>query len=308
MDEGMTAWPRISLVTPSFNQARYIVWTVRSVLLQRYPDLEYILMDGGSNDGTMQQLEPYRAHFAHITSAKDQGQADALRRGLALTTGEIMGWLNSDDLLAPGALFAIAAYFRDHPTVDAVYGQRVLIDAGNTVTGYWVNRRHSDWLQSRWDMIPQETCFWRRSLFERGGNVDPSFRFAMDYDLFSRYMRIGRFAVIPRFLAAFRKHDEAKTSTLMETVGAAECRLIWQKNGIRPRQYHRLVSQRFGNRVLRDGWSYALGGKHLPGALTGIGYDYDQVWGGLLNDNDIPPIGANSTCSTSVPRLGAPQS
>lgn len=286
----MNAWPRISLVTPSFNQGRFIVWTVRSVLFQRYPDLEYILMDGGSGDDTVPLLEPYQPYFAHFSSTRDKGQADAINRGLTRATGEIMGWLNSDDLLAPGALFAVAQFFRENPKIDAVYGRRVLIDAQNTVTGYWINRDHSNWLQSRWAMIPQETCFWRRRLFERAGNVDPAFRFALDYDLFSRYMRRGRFAVLPRFLGAFRKHDEAKTTMLLNTIGRIECRQIWEKNGIRRRWFHPVVSQRFSNRVYQDGWRHALGGRSAPGALAGIGYDYDQVWGGLLNESTMPAV------------------
>ena len=93
--------PKISIVTPSYNQAQYIGWTMRSVLLQRYPNLEYILMDGGSNDGTMGVLAPYRDRLAHLTHARDKGQSDAVSRGFARSTGEIMSYLNSDDMLAP---------------------------------------------------------------------------------------------------------------------------------------------------------------------------------------------------------------
>jgi len=103
-DEG----PRISIVTPSYNQAPYIGWTVRSVLTQRYPNLEYIIMDGGSSDGTQDVLLPYRSQFAHYESAKDKGQADAVQRGFEKCTGQIMAYLNSDDMLAPDALQFVA--------------------------------------------------------------------------------------------------------------------------------------------------------------------------------------------------------
>src|SRR5690242_3525666 len=113
--------PRITLVTPSYNQARYIGWTVRSVLLQDYPDLEYIVMDGGSDDGTMQVLAPYADRFAHLSHAPDKGQGDALYRGFERSTGEIMAYLNSDDMLAPGALAFVAEFFAARPDVDVVY-------------------------------------------------------------------------------------------------------------------------------------------------------------------------------------------
>lgn len=283
-------WPRISIVTPSYNHARFVPWTVRSVLHQRYPDLEYILMDGGSKDATVEVLAPYRSSFAHFVSERDKGQSDALCRGFLRSSGEIMAYLNSDDLLAPGVLHTIARYFHDHPEVDVVYGHRVLIDAVNLTTGYWmVPERHNHYLMMRWDMIPQETCFWRRRIWERAGNVDSSFRFAMDYDLFSRFMAAGaRFAVLPRFLGAFRKHDEAKTTQLMDTVGKTESELIWNKHGLRPRWFHPLLSQRFYNGVHRRGMQHALSGRSLPGALPGIGYDYDRVWGSLLTSQEPP--------------------
>src|SRR5215210_1094117 len=113
--------PRIPLVTPPYNKARFVHWTARSVFLQRYPNLEYILMDGGSADGTMDVLVPYLDRFAHVTSARDKGQSDAIHRGFARSTGEIMGYLNSDDMLAPGTLWFVADYFERHPDVDVVY-------------------------------------------------------------------------------------------------------------------------------------------------------------------------------------------
>src|SRR5688572_20116535 len=100
----MTNIPRITIVTPSYNQARFIGWTARSVFLQRYPNLEYVVMDGGSTDDTMEVLAPYAGRFAHLVSERDKGQSDAICRGFARSTGDIMGYLNSDDMLAPGTL------------------------------------------------------------------------------------------------------------------------------------------------------------------------------------------------------------
>ena len=281
--------PKISIVTPSYNQADFVGWTVRSVFLQRYPNLEYILMDGGSTDGTCNVLEPYADRFAHFVSEKDGGQADAIRRGFERSTGQIMAYLNSDDMLAPGTLAFVAQYFADHPEVDAVYSHRVTVDEENRASGYWILPRHSDWYMSRWDLIPQETCFWRRRLFERCGNIDASFRFAMDYDLFVRFMRAGQMVRLDRFLGVFRKHSEAKTSQLLETVGKREVERVWQRYGLTKTQLDELRAARFFNSVNRNGWKFAAQNRCLPGALPGLGYDYDEVWGGLLNDSRLPP-------------------
>jgi glycosyltransferase involved in cell wall biosynthesis len=282
--------PRISIVTPSYNQARFVGWTVRSVLLQRYPNLEYIVMDGGSKDETMKVLEPYAHRLAHLVSERDKGQADAVQRGLARSTGDIMAYLNSDDMLAPGALRLIAKYFDEHPSVDVVYSHRCTVDDANRVRWYWILPRHSDWYMSRWDLIPQETCFWRRRMFEKCGNVDPEYRFALDYDLFIRFMRAGaRFVRLNRFLGVFREHDEAKTSQLLQTVGADETRRVWKKYGVTARPMDPLRSARFYYGVLRRGQEFAAKNRKLPGALPGTGYNYNDVWGGLLHADALPP-------------------
>ena len=295
--------PRITIVTPSYNQARFIGWTVRSVFLQRYPELEYILMDGGSTDGTMDVLEPYVDRFAYLVSDRDKGQSDAIHRGFARSTGEIMAYLNSDDMIAPGALAYVAQYFRDHPDVDLLYSHRCTVDEHNRVLWYWLLPEHSDWYMTRWDLIPQETCFWRRRLYEKAGNIDPSFRFAMDYDLFVRFMRAapGRTRRLNRFLGVFRQHDEAKTTRLMETVGADEIRRVWKHYGIAPRPLDPYRSARFYHGVIRAGDKFAVKRGKLPGALPGVGYSYDQVWGGLLDDERLPPRPATTvTGATGV--------
>ncbi|MGH8552797.1 MAG: glycosyltransferase family 2 protein, partial [Methylococcales bacterium] len=199
--------PCISIVTPSFNQGKFVEATVRSVLDQRYPKLEYLFLDGGSTDATLDRIAPYRARFAHFESVPDGGQSAAIARGFSLCGGEIMAYLNSDDQLLPGTLNFVADFFERHPHLDAIYGHRCIIDANNRVIGHWILPPHSNFMMRRWDLIPQESCFWRRRLFETGGNIDPTFRFAMDYDLFVRYMKTGRFKRVNRFLAAFRVHE-----------------------------------------------------------------------------------------------------
>lgn len=311
--------PKISIITPSYNQGPFIGWTVRSVLLQRYPNLEYIVMDGGSTDETRAVLEPYADRFAYYVSERDKGQADAIRRGFERSTGEIMSYLNSDDMLAPDALHFVARYFAEHPRVDAIYSHRVAVDDNNKATWYWILPRHSNWYMTRWDLIPQETCFWRRSLFEKCGNIDPSFRFAMDYDLFVRFMQKGKMVRVNRFLGAFRKHDESKTSQLLETVGKAEIEQVWKRYGLSKTKLDTLRAARFFNGVNRRGGKFAYQRKHLPGAFPGIGYDYDKVWGGMLNDHRLPPrttdapavpaalTAACGFANQHLPQLAAPQ-
>ena len=280
--------PRISIITPSFNQAQFIGWTVRSVLLQRYPNLEYIVMDGGSTDGTQEVLGPYADRFAHYVSEKDNGQSDAIGRGFERSTGEIMAYLNSDDMLAPGALEYVANYFTHHPEVDAIYSHRCTVNESNKVISYWILPNHSSYLMMRWDLIPQETCFWRRRLFETCGNIDPQFRFALDYDLFLRYMKRGRFVRVNRFLGSFRYHSSAKTATLLADVGQKEIRKVREKNGIKIHKGESMLGGLFSLYVQRRGFRYQLQRGSLPGALPGAGYDYDSVWGGLLNDTRLP--------------------
>ncbi len=283
-------FPRISVVTPCYNHVQYIRWTVRSVLLQRYPNLEYIFMDGGSTDGTQDAIARYRDRFSYYVSEKDKGQSDAIHRGFLQSTGEIMAYLNSDDMLAPGALYYVAEFFRTHPDVDVLYSHRCTVDAANKSIWYWILPQHSNYLMRRWDLIPQETTFWRRRIFEKAGNIDPQYRFAMDYELFVRFMLEGKFHRADRFLGSFRQHDNAKTSQLLETVGKDEIAQVWQKYGLKSSRLDPVVSMRFFNAAMRNGARYAASGKMLPGGLAGIGWDYNELWGGMLNETRLPVV------------------
>ena len=215
---------KISIVTPSFRQAAFIERTLQSVLDQNYPGLEYVVQDGGSQDGTKEILERYADRLASWESRPDKGQSQAINLGFARTTGEIMAWLNSDDILLPGTLAYVARYFQRHPEVDVVYGHRILIDENDRQIGRWMMPPHDDQVLSWADYIPQETLFWRRSIWEKaGGCIDESFRFAMDWDLLVRFRQAGaRFARLPRFLGAFRIHTAQKTSAEISSTGIQE--------------------------------------------------------------------------------------
>jgi GT2 family glycosyltransferase len=210
--------PRISIVTPSYEQGRYLGRTVYSVLNQHYPELEYFVQDGGSHDETRDVLERFDDELSGWVSEPDDGQADAINRGFAHTNGEIMAYLNSDDLLLPGSLAFVSRYFSEHPDVDAVYGHRFVIDEHDRQIGAWVLPRHDDEMLSLADYVPQETLFWRRDLWERaGGQIDTSFKFAVDWDMLLRFRDAGaRIVRLPRFLGAFRVHAEQKTGQQQE--------------------------------------------------------------------------------------------
>jgi GT2 family glycosyltransferase len=216
--------PMISIVTPSFNQATFLEATLRSVLDQRYPKLEYIVQDGGSTDGSIDVLRRHAHGLADWESRPDRGQTHAINLGMQRTTGSIMAYLNSDDVLLPGSLAYVARYFHEHPDVDIVYGHRVLIDVDGQEIGRWVLPPHDDQVIKYTDFIPQETMFWRRRAWEAvGGAFDESFRFALDWDIILRFQAAGlRFVRLPRFLGAFRISEAQKTTSWWLPVGRRE--------------------------------------------------------------------------------------
>jgi ubiquinone/menaquinone biosynthesis C-methylase UbiE len=228
--------PVVSIVTPSLNQAPFLERSIRSVVSQAYPRLEYVVQDGASSDETEAILRRHRSTFTHCESLPDGGQARALNLGFGRTTGEIMAFLNADDVLLPGALSYVVSFFAKHPRVDVLYGHRVLIDEADAEIGVWVLPPHDDRVLAWADLVPQESLFWRRRIWEKaGGRVDESYRFALDWDLLLRFREAGaRFARVPRFLAAFRVHPAQKTSVLLDTVGQQEMDRIRERCHGRP--------------------------------------------------------------------------
>lgn len=223
--------PTISIVTPSYQQGSFIGRTIQSVVDQGYPALQYFVQDGGSSDSTVAVLKQYEDKLSGWASEKDSGQSQAINLGFAHTDGEIMAWLNSDDLLLPGALYAVADYFNRHPDVDVVYGNRLLIDEDDMEIGRWILPGHDSHVLSWADYVPQETLFWRRRIWEKvGGKIDESFRFAMDWDLLVRFRDAGaKFGHIPQFLGAFRIHERQKTSAAINEIGHQEMNRIRER-------------------------------------------------------------------------------
>jgi glycosyltransferase involved in cell wall biosynthesis len=216
--------PVVSIVTPSFNQGLFLGRTITSVLDQNYPKLEYIVQDGASTDGTAQILNRYRSQLTHTESCSDTGQANAINRGFCHASGEVLAWLNSDDILLPGAVSYVVNFLLDHPDIDVVYGHRVMINDQDQEIGRAILPPHDESMLLWADYVPQETLFWRRRIWEKaGGYVDESYHFALDWDLLLRFRAAGaRFVRLPRFLAAFRVHAQQKTSSNLHENGQQE--------------------------------------------------------------------------------------
>ena len=211
-------WPRISIVTPSFNQHQYIEETIRSVLLQGYPNLEYIIIDGGSTDGSVEIIRKYESWLTYLHIGKDDGQADAISKGFQKATGVILAWINSDDCYRPKAFQRVARFFTKHPDIVFANGDVNITDAASRIQQrlYCIRPCPTVTATLGKHCWPQQGCFWRRWAYEKVGGVDPLFQFCMDRDLFIRLASIGpskRIKGPP--LADFRQHPGAKSSKMM---------------------------------------------------------------------------------------------
>jgi glycosyltransferase involved in cell wall biosynthesis len=211
--------PRISIVTPSFNQREFIGQTIESVLDQQYPDLELIVMDGGSTDGTVALLESYGDRLAFVSEA-DRGQSHALNKGMTRATGDVLAFLNSDDFYEPGALRTAGDFFASHPASVWLTGLCRTVDRDGReirrpITAYknaWLRHGGYRALQVL-NYVSQPATFWRRELFEAVGEFDESLSYAMDYDYWLRAGRLFKLDVVDRYLACFRVHETSKAGS-----------------------------------------------------------------------------------------------
>lgn len=244
---------KISVITPSFNQAGFIRKTVESVVTQNYEHCEYLIQDSCSTDGTGEILNLINHENIEIYIEKDSGQANAINRGFSKSSGDLMAWLNSDDIYLPGTFNYVVNFFNANPNVDVIYGHRVLIDENDFEIGRWILPRHDGEVNYYADFIPQETLFWRRSIWEKaGGSLDEKFNFALDWDLLLRFQQAGANIVrAPRFLAAFRVHPQQKTSAQISTLGNTEMNVLRKKYLGRDVEYEE-VKKKIANYLLKS--------------------------------------------------------
>jgi glycosyltransferase involved in cell wall biosynthesis len=208
----VSIWPKITLVTVVFNSEKYLNATMRSIVSQGYPNLEYVVVDGGSTDGTVEIIRKYEKHLAWWISEPDKGMYDALNKGFARSSGEIMGWLNAGDMLHPNALFVVGGVFAAFPEVEWITGRPTTFTPdGMTInvggTPRWTRYR---FLAGANEHIQQESTFWRRSLWERaGGYLDTSYRAEGDFELWVRFFRHACVYPVDALIGGYRIHEDA---------------------------------------------------------------------------------------------------
>ncbi|WP_449537876.1 glycosyltransferase family 2 protein [Ferdinandcohnia sp. Marseille-Q9671] len=211
--------PKISIITPSFNQGEFLEQTILSVINQGYSNLEYIIIDGGSTDNSVDIIKKYKKYISYWVSEPDSGHADALNKGFTKSTGEIMAWINSDDILFPNTLDLISEIFRDNININWITGCPTLIDESGRVVS---TKTVESWnrlkvLSGNYRWIQQESTFWRRNLWEKsGGYVNTNLKLAYDLDLWLRYFRYEKLYSINTLLGAFRLNNKQKSYNNMQ--------------------------------------------------------------------------------------------
>lgn len=204
-------WPRVSIVTPSYNQGHFIEETIRSVLLQGYPNLEYIVMDGGSTDSSVELIRDYEPWLAHWVSEPDEGQVHAIAEGWSRCTGSIVAYLNSDDTYLPGAVASAVRHLLLHPTAAAVCGGELTIDREGHVLSERLLEAATFRDLTEFRFIPQPAVFLRRSALKAAGGLNPSFQLVFDFELWTRLVQQGEIYCVPEVFATTRWYPETKT-------------------------------------------------------------------------------------------------
>jgi len=226
-------YPLVSIITPSYNQGEFIRETIESVLSQDYPNIEYIIIDGGSTDNTIQILQEYESKLSFLSEI-DEGQADAVNKGIAFAQGEIIGWLNSDDLYYPNAVSRIVEIFNDHPAIDVVYGEGCHITkSGTVIARYPTESFHYQKLAERC-FICQPTVFIRKKCLNSIGSLDKNLDLCMDYDLWIRIGKEYNFYYYPEEIAKSRIYPENKTLSRIDEVFTEVLEMIHSHYGYYP--------------------------------------------------------------------------
>lgn len=205
---------KISIVTPSYNQGRFLERTIQSVLSQNYINIEYILIDGGSTDGSVDIIKKYSQSLAYWQSGPDQGQTDAIIKGMSMATGDILGYLNSDDVLLPGALEAMGETLDSDQEQWAIGWSRIIDDNDNELCSRPVYPFSLSELWHNEYLIPQECTYFTRRLYEKVGGFDASFHYAMDMHAWLKMCSLARPLLIPQYIGCYRVHESQKTSRM----------------------------------------------------------------------------------------------
>lgn len=223
-------YPLVSVVTPSFNQARYLEATIQSVLSQDYARIEYIVMDGASQDGSIKIIKKYENRLAYWVSEKDSGQADAINKGLARASGEIVAWLNSDDYYFPNTISRAVKIFEENPDMIMIYGDMLAVDElGKRINVLKYKQLSLEDLLC-FQIIGQPAVFFRREPYEKTGGLDPTFHFLLDHHLWIRLAQRGKILYVPQTWAAARYHVEAKNRAKASEFGREAFRILdWVK-------------------------------------------------------------------------------
>ncbi|MDD6070067.1 MAG: glycosyltransferase, partial [Clostridiales bacterium] len=226
-------YPLVSVVTPSYNQGKFIETTIKSVLAQDYPNLEYIVMDGGSSDETISILQKYSDKIRWY-SEKDRGQADAVNKGIRLAKGKIIGWLNSDDTYLEGAVSEMVDYLKTHPDTDMVYGEGYYTDKDGNITERYLTEKYNRKRLAEMCIICQPTAFFTKEIVERVGMLDVEHQLSMDYELWMRIAKVGKIAYIPDYIATSRMYEENKTLSRRKEVYEETCKAVKKHYGYVP--------------------------------------------------------------------------
>lgn len=225
--------PLVSIITPSYNQGKFIRQTIDSVLSQDYPNIEYIVVDGGSADNTVDILKSYGNKIKWI-SEKDEGQADAVNKGIRKAQGQIIGWLNSDDMYLRGAVSKAVSYFKSHPDTDMVYGEGYYTDIDGNVTERYLTEKFSLERLAEQCIICQPTAFFTKEIAEKAGMLNAQLQLCMDYEFWMRISGQGKIAYIPEYLAESRMYEDNKTMSKRKEVYMEACKVIKENYGYVP--------------------------------------------------------------------------
>jgi len=228
----MAELPLVSIITPSYNSVAYIERTIKSVLAQDYKNIEHIIVDGGSTDGTIDIVKKYK-HLRWV-SEKDSGQSNAINKGFGMAKGSIIAWLNADDLYFPDAVSKSVSYLLSHPGTAMTYADCEIIDENDKATGKIVSRNYNEFLHLAWfNVIPQPTAFFTKEAYLKAGPLDESLHFCMDWEYWVRLGRTGKLARLPLCLAKFRFIKGTKTFSQNEKF-YGEIKTVCRKYGVPP--------------------------------------------------------------------------